>query len=164
MDIIQLLLKEFDEESARTKRMLERIPEDKWDWKPHEKSTSLKNLVVHLAELPSWVTSGLNTDGMNFADNPYKPTEVHSKDDVLQLHQRSVEKGRASLENATEEDLNKTWSLKNGDHVLMTMTKYEMVRHSFQQTTHHRAQLGVYLRLLNIPIPGTYGPSADEGF
>lgn len=164
MEIIPLLVKEFNEEAAKTKKMLERIPEDKWDWKPHEKSTALKNLTVHIAELPAWVSSGLSTEGMDFATRPYKPTEVNSKEDVLKLHEQSIEKGRASLQNATEEDLASPWTLRNGDRILMTMTKYEMVRHSFSQTTHHRAQLGVYLRLLNIPIPGTYGPSADESF
>jgi uncharacterized damage-inducible protein DinB len=164
MDIIQLLLKEFNEETGKTRRMLERIPEDKWDWKPHEKSMVFKYLVVHLAELPGWVTMALTTTELDFATAGYKPSEVSSREDVLNLHQASVEKGRSSLENAKEEDLLPGWTLRKGEQIFMTMTKYEVIRHALAQTIHHRAQLGVYLRLMDIPIPGTYGPSADEGF
>ncbi len=162
MNIIQLLLKEMEEEAQTTHKMLERVPEDKWDWKPHEKSMNIKQLTVHIAELPSWVAMGLTTDGIDFAATPYQPTPVNSKDELLRLFKQSLEKGRSSLQNAKEEDLLPTWTLRSGDHVHRVMTKYEVIRHSFSQTTHHRAQLGVYLRLLNIPIPGSYGPSADD--
>ncbi len=163
MNIIDLLLKEFDEEAQRTRRMLERIPEDKWDYKPHEKSMVFKYLVVHLAELPSWVAM-MTTDELDFAKMDYKPTEVNSREDVLNLHEKSIEQGRATLQKAREDDLVGSWTLRKGEQIFMTMSKYELIRHSLAQTIHHRAQLGVYLRLLNIPIPGTYGPSADEGF
>lgn len=164
MDIIPLLLKEFNEEAVKTRKFLEKVPEDKWKWKPHEKSMTLKRLTIHLAEIPSWVTNVMTTDGADFAKTPYKPTEINSKEELLRLHEESVEKGRSTLQNAKEEDFNGTWTLRNGEQIYFTATKYEMVRTSFAQTTHHRAQLGVYLRLLNIPIPGTYGPSADEPF
>ena len=91
-----------------------------------------------------------------------KPTSVNNTAEILAILEKSVAAGKAALENAKEEDLNGRWVLKNGDQVLADYSKYETIRHSLSQTSHHRAQLGVYLRLLNIPIPGSYGPSADS--
>jgi uncharacterized damage-inducible protein DinB len=162
MDILQLLIKELEEETAITRKMLERVPNDKWDWKPHEKSMPLKSLTVHIAELPSWITMGLTTSELDFAAMDYTPTDVNNTSELLKLFEQSVEKGRTSLQNAKEEDLLPTWTMRTAEKIHATMTKYEVIRHSFSQTIHHRAQLGVYLRLMNIPIPGTYGPSADE--
>lgn len=163
MEIIPLLLKEFEEERERTRKMLERVPEDKWDWKPHEKSMDMKRLVVHIAELPGWVTMALTTTELDFAKMDYKPTPVNSRQELLDLHQKSYDSGKSALENAKEEDLLPIWVMRSGEQIFAKMTKYEVIRHAFSQTIHHRAQLGVYLRLLDIPIPGTYGPSADEG-
>lgn len=162
MNIIPLLVKELDAEGQSTHKMLERVREDKWDWKPHEKSMTLQQLTVHIAELPSWVTMALTTSELDFAAQPYEPTVVENRAELIQLFEKSLESGKQSLSNAKEEDLLPQWTLRNGDQVYSVMTKYEVIRHAFAQTTHHRAQLGVYLRLLNIPIPGTYGPSADE--
>ena len=162
MDIIQLLVKEFDEENQKTRAMLERIPEDKWDWKPHEKSMVFQSLVVHLAEIPAWVTMALYTSELDFEAMDYKPAVVNSREDVLKLHKKSVQQGRESLQQASESDLLPTWTMRHGDKIFSVMTKYEVIRHAIAQTIHHRAQLGVYLRLLDIPIPGSYGPSADE--
>ncbi|MFN2456812.1 MAG: DinB family protein [Chitinophagaceae bacterium] len=162
MDITQLLLKEMDQEAQTTRKMLERVPNDKWDWKPHEKSMPMKNLCVHIAELPSWVSMGLSTSELDFAAMDYIPTEINSSAELVQLFEKSLESGKASLSNAKEEDLLPTWTMRTGEQIHAVMTKYEVIRHSFSQTIHHRAQLGVYLRLLNIPIPGSYGPSADE--
>lgn len=162
MNLVQLLLNEMDQEAQITRKMLERVPNDKWDWKPHEKSMSMKSLTVHIAELPGWVSMGLSTSELDFEKMDYKPTEANSNSELLQLFEKSLESGRASLRNAKEEDLLPTWTMRSGEKIHAVMTKYEVIRHSFSQTIHHRAQLGVYLRLLNIPIPGTYGPSADE--
>ena len=162
MDIIRLLLKEIGEEAQNTRKMLERVPDDQWDWKPHEKSMTMRQLTVHVAELPSWVSIGLQTEGIDFLATPYTPKPASSKADLIQLFEQSLESGKAALENVSEADLELTWTLRSGDHIHSVMTKYEVIRHSLAQTIHHRAQLGVYLRLLNIPIPGSYGPSADE--
>lgn len=162
MSIIELLLKEMEAEAATTRKMLARIPEDKWDWKPHEKSMTMKRLAVHLAELPGWVSMGLNTSELDFAAGDYKPAEVATTAELLELFEKSFAEGRDALQHATEADLEKKWTMRSGDHIHMVMTKYEVIRHAFAQTIHHRAQLGVYLRLLNVPIPGSYGPSADE--
>lgn len=162
MEIIPLLLKEFDQEAQTTRKFLKRVPIDKFGWKPHEKSMALQNLVVHIAELPSWVEMGIKTDELDFAARPYKPTPVGNSRELLALFEESVDRGKTALSQSNEEILLDTWTLRNADQVLSEMTKYEVIRLAFSQTTHHRAQLGVYLRLLDIPIPGSYGPSADE--
>jgi uncharacterized damage-inducible protein DinB len=162
MKIIPLLSKELDQESEITRKFLNLVPIDQFDWKPHPKSMSMRQLSVHIAELPSWIDIALNTDGIDFATSAYKPSPVDNSNDLLALFEKSLSKGKAALNNAEEEILSEPWTIRNGSSILSSMTKYESVRHSFSQTTHHRAQLGVYLRLLNIPIPGSYGPSADE--
>lgn len=162
MTIIQMLLKEMEQEAEKTKKMLERVPEDHFSWKPHEKSMSMLRLVTHLAELPGWVSMALTTDGVDFATSSYQPTPIATRGELLHLFEESYASGKAELQKASEQQLEQPWVLKNGDQVLASMTKGETIRHAFSQTIHHRAQLGVYLRLLNIPIPGTYGPSADE--
>ena len=162
MEILDLLRKEYDQEVTMTRKMLERVPEDKWDWKPHEKSMTMKQLTAHLAEIAEWPTIGLHTEVLDFAATPYVPTPINSVPELLSLLDKSIASGKASLQNAKEEDLNLPWLLKNGDQILREYTKYGTVRMAFAQIIHHRAQLGVYLRLLDVPIPGSYGPSADE--
>ncbi|GEO12114.1 DinB family protein [Segetibacter aerophilus] len=162
MQIIPLLLKEMEEEAAITRKMLQRVPDDKFDWKPHERSMVMSALTVHIAELPSWVQMALTSSELDFAKMDYTPTPVSSSADLLAIFEKSYSQGREALSSAKEEDLLPEWTLRNGEQVYMVFTKYEVIRHSFAQTIHHRAQLGVYLRLLNIPIPGSYGPSADE--
>lgn len=161
MKMIPVLKQEFEQEAAITRKFLPLIPEDKFDWKPHEKSMSLKELSVHIAEIPAWVDMAFNTDEVDFA-NGYEPTPVQGSEGLMNLFEESVQKGKDAFAEANEDDLKPEWTMRNGDQVLMTMTKYEVIRHSLNQTTHHRAQLGVCLRLLSIPIPGSYGPSADE--
>ncbi|PWS27275.1 damage-inducible protein DinB [Pedobacter yonginense] len=162
MNMIKALLKEFESEFNTTKKFLKRVPVDQFDWAPHEKSMKMKSLASHIAELPAWVNLAFTTDGLDFATAPYEEKQVESNEDLLKLLTESYESGRAELEKASEEDFDKQWILRNGEQILGDLTKYEMMRIAFSQTTHHRAQLGVYLRLLNIPIPGSYGPSADD--
>ncbi|PWG81802.1 DinB family protein [Pararcticibacter amylolyticus] len=160
--IIQMLLKELDAESSITHKMLQRVPNDKLDWQPHQKSMTLKQLAGHVAELPSWITMALTSDGLDFAVTPYQPALVSNTGDLLELHNRSLENGKKSLESTPEDKFDEDWILRDGDNILLKTTKGETVRMSLSQTIHHRAQLGVYFRLLNIPVPATYGPSADE--
>jgi uncharacterized damage-inducible protein DinB len=162
MQIIPLLLKEMEQEAGITRKMLQRVPDDKFDWKPHEKSMSMRTLTVHIAELPSWVKMALTTSELDFAKMDYTPTPASSTAELLEIFEKSFAEGKEALSAASEDDLIPEWTLRNGDQIYSVMSKYEVIRHSFAQTTHHRAQLGVYLRLLNIPIPGSYGPSADE--
>lgn len=162
MEVLPLLLKEMDQEAVTTRKILERVPEEKFDWQPHEKSMTMKQLTTHIAELPSWISLALHTSGLDFATSSYTPTPIDSTAALLELYDKSLEAGKEALSNAKEDDLLPDWTLRNGEQVYNVFTKYEIVRHCFSQVTHHRAQLGVYLRLLNIPIPGSYGPSADE--
>jgi uncharacterized damage-inducible protein DinB len=160
--IIPLLQKEFDQEAITTRKMLERIPDDKYDWQPHPKSMTIRQLATHIADLPSWTQLALTTDGLDFAVTPYSPPAIDSTATLLTLLDESQAKGRAALAEATDDELLPTWTLRHGDQILSVSSTGEMIRMSFSQIVHHRAQLGVYLRLLNIPIPGSYGPSADE--
>lgn len=162
MQITPLLLNELDYEVNVARKMLALVPEDKFDWKPHPKSTAMGQLGVHIAELPSWITLGFETTELDFETSPYLPTPVGSTSDLLKILEQSYEKGKKTLSDATDDDLLPKWTLRNGKDIYAVMTRYDLSRHSLNQLTHHRAQLGVYLRLLNIPIPGSYGPSADE--
>jgi uncharacterized damage-inducible protein DinB len=162
MSIIQMLLKEMKQEAQITRKMLSRVPNDKYDWRPHPKSMTIRSLATHIAELPAWVTLALTTDGLDFEENPYQPEEINDTAALLQLLEKSLASAKASLTQAKDEDLAPTWTLRMGQQILSQGSTGEMVRISFSQIVHHRAQLGVYLRLLDIPIPASYGPSADE--
>jgi uncharacterized damage-inducible protein DinB len=160
--IIPLLQKELEMESAITRKMLKAVPDDRWDWKPHAKSMCLNDLAIHLAELPSWVPMALNTDGIDFAQFDYTPKRITDTAHLMSIFEQALADGKASLEKAQDADLQPSWTLRTGDTIHSVMSKYETIRHAYSQTIHHRAQLGVYLRLMDIPIPGTYGPSADD--
>jgi uncharacterized damage-inducible protein DinB len=160
--IIKFLLKEIEQEAQATRAMLQIVPADKYNWQPHPKSMTLMQLTNHIAELPAWISMAFTTDGLDFAANPYESTTMTNTNDILEMFNNAYADGRAHLENANEADLEKPWVLRSGDHILADMNKYETVRVAIAQGIHHRAQLGVFLRLLNVPIPGTYGPSADE--
>lgn len=162
MSMIQMFLKELEQEATTTRKMLSRIPDDRFDWKPHEKSMDIRSLATHIADLPSWVTMALTTEGLDFAENPYVSPQINSNAELMAFFETSLEKGRASLTPDYEAKLNDIWTLRNGEQVYSRDTKAEVIRMAYNQIVHHRAQMGVYLRLLNIPIPGSYGPSADE--
>jgi uncharacterized damage-inducible protein DinB len=156
------LLRELNHEAETTRKFLALVPEDKYDWKPHPKSMSLKQLATHVAELPGWTHMALTTDELDFQNNPYTYPAVNNTQDLLDFFDLSLAKGQSELEKATDADLEPFWTLRSGDAIYSKETKGEVIRMSLNQTTHHRAQLGVYLRLLDIAIPGSYGPSADE--
>jgi len=157
-----MFLKELEQEAQTTRKMLSRIPNDKYDWKPHEKSMEIRRLAAHIAELPMWVSMTLTTSELDFATSPYTPEPIQSTNDLLTYFEKCLADGKAHLEATNDDELDKTWTLRNGEQILSVSTKAEVIRMSYCQLVHHRAQLGVYLRLLNIPIPGSYGPSADE--
>ncbi|CAL1518906.1 DinB family protein [Chitinophaga sp. MM2321] len=159
---IQSLLKEMEEEAVTTRKMLQRVPEDKYDWQPHEKSMSLLRLATHVAELPTWVSMTLTTDELDFSKYDYKPAPLKNSGELMAFFETSLVDGRKHLEAATEEQLGENWTMRNGDHIISIRSKAEVLRMTYCQIVHHRAQLGVFLRLLDIPIPGSYGPSADE--
>lgn len=162
MSRIQTFLKELGHEVETTRKMLSRVPNDKYDWKPHEKSMDIRRLATHIADLPGWVMMALTTDELDFANSDWKEEKIDNSTDLVDYLNRSYEKGKAALERAKEETLDENWTLRSGDEIYDVSPKAEVIRMSLSQIIHHRAQLGVYLRLLNVPIPGSYGPSADE--
>ena len=162
MTQISLIQKELENEAVTTRKMLALVPAEKFDWKPHPKSMAMMNLATHIADLPTWVSMVLNTDELDFAANEYKPTIVKDNAELMELFEKSLQDGLASLDEGKEATLDKTWVLRSGEHILSSGSKADMIRISLSQIIHHRAQLGVYLRLLDIPIPGSYGPSVDD--
>jgi len=162
MDIIKELQSEFEVEATTTRKMLALVPDDRLDWSPHQKSMSLRQLATHLAEIPAWVEIAVDKDELDFNADGYRPTSVANNSDLLALFDQSYEAGRAALKRLAMPLLDKRWVMRGGEVIYLHTTKYGMIRHALAQTIHHRAQLGVFLRLLDIAIPGSYGPSADE--
>ena len=164
MKMTEVFLKELKNESETTRKMLSRIPDDKFGWQPHLKSMTIKRLASHIAELPSWIGMALNTTELDFANNPYQPKDINTTEELLVEFENNLTDNIKELERANDDRLSEPWTLRNGDQILSTGTKADIIRISLSQIIHHRAQLGVFLRLLDIPIPGSYGPSADETF
>ena len=162
MDIINLLKQEMNKEAVVTRKMLSRVPPEKFDWQPHPKSMTLQRLAAHVAELPGWVAMVADTNELDFANNPYEPRDVKNTGELLDYFEESLKNGKAAFDRITPEQLEEEWTLRNGDQIYSTEPKHDVIRMAHSQIIHHRAQLGVYLRLLNIPIPGSYGPSADD--
>ncbi|RFS15636.1 DinB family protein [Emticicia sp. C21] len=164
MTIIQQFSRQLEQEAQTTRKMLAIVPTDKYDWKPHEKSMTMKRLATHIAELPSWIKMALTTDELDFANNPYQQENVSNTGDLLDYFEKTLEEGKSYLKEEYADKLSENWTLRSGDTIYSVEPKIDVLRMSFSQIIHHRAQLGVYLRLLDIPIPGSYGPSADESF
>ncbi len=160
--MIQMFLKELEQEAQTTRKMLQIVPNDKYDWQPHPKSMTIRRLATHIAELPGWITMTLHTDELDFSKEPYNPKPINNTTELMDYFEASYNESKSNLENAKEEELSKTWVLRNGDEIYSSSTKAEVIRMTLNQIVHHRAQLGVFLRLLDIPIPGSYGPSADD--
>jgi uncharacterized damage-inducible protein DinB len=160
--IIPFFEKQLKEEIAKTRKMLEIVPDDKYDWKPHTKSMSVRGLSTHIAELPTWIPLAIDTDVLDFANGDYKPTVIDNTKELLKIFDANQKTAFEGLSKTTDAYLQNNWTMRNGDLVYFTITKEDVIRMAISQMIHHRAQLGVFLRLLNIPIPGPYGPSADE--
>ena len=161
MTFINYFREQFIQEGTTTRKMLERVPQDKFDYKPHEKSMDMKRLVTHIADLPGWLHLTFTTDELDF-EQPYDQPTISSHADLMNYFEERYNAGLSTLVPENEKLLSKPWTLRNGEKVYSTEPKIDVIRMAFSQQIHHRAQLGVYLRLLNIPIPGSYGPSADE--
>ncbi len=162
MKTIPMLLKEMEQEAETTRKMLARVPNDKFDWQPHPKSMTIRRLATHVAEIPGWVAMALTTNELDFANNTFQKPLLNNTAEVLESFEQSLAQGEAELAKTNEEELLKNWTLRTGDQIHSVRPKVEVIRMAFSQTVHHRAQLGVFLRLLEVPIPGSYGPSADE--
>jgi uncharacterized damage-inducible protein DinB len=167
MAIRDAMLPEFDHERALTRKHLERVPDGKFDWKPHAKSFTFGVLATHLAEIPHWTALTIDKDELDLAPPgapPYKPTVAKTQKELLAIFDKNSVEARAAIAKAEDAHLMKPWSLLMGGKNIMTVPRAAVLR-SFilSHTIHHRAQLGVYLRLNDIAVPSTYGPSADEG-
>ena len=162
MTIAEWLLPEFDQEMAKTRTMLERVPEDQFDFAPHAKSMKLGRLASHLAETPQWLTKTVTTAEFEPTAD-MKGFSASTRQQLLDELDARTAVARTHLANASDEELAVTWTFKWQGRVVFALPRRDVIRAMvLSHMIHHRAQLGVYLRLLNIPVPGTYGPSADE--
>jgi uncharacterized damage-inducible protein DinB len=162
-----MMLGEFDHEMQNTRKTLERVPDDKWDWKPHDKSGTVGWLAGHIATLPGWATMTIKTDQFDYApvDGPsYQAPKITNKNELLAEFDKNASEARASLANVSDQEIMKEWVLLAGGKPVFTMPRVACIRGMvMNHLIHHRAQLTMYFRLLGIPVPGLYGPSADEG-
>ena len=160
MPIIAEMAREFDQEMGPTRKVLERVPTEKGQWKPHPKSFPLGHLAQLVSWMPGWVTNALKTTELNFVNVPgysFEPTEK-----LLEGFDKNVREAQEAFKNAKESEMDVIWSLKRGDMVFFSAPRGVVLRNNINHLVHHRAQLGVYLRLLDIPVPSMYGPTADE--
>jgi len=162
MALVDHLLPEFDHEMATTRKLLERVPEDRLSWKPHAKSFSLGQLAQHVANIPAWGTFTLERPDLDLAATP-PSGELGSRAAILEFFEGNAANARKLLVGKTDAELMAPWSLKKGDHVVFTMPKATVWRtFVMNHLVHHRGQLSVYLRQQDVPLPSMYGPSADE--
>ena len=164
MAIKDALIAEMKHEASLTKKMLSKVPIDKNDWKPHPKSMSLGRLATHVAEIPHWTSDIIHIDDFDFGkDYDFSGKVAKTSEELLDIFQSSLDKAIEDLETMSDDDLSKTWTVRRGEHVMFSTPKKVAIRGwSFSHLFHHRGQLSVYLRLLDVPVPGMYGPSADE--
>ncbi|MGG5507457.1 MULTISPECIES: DinB family protein [unclassified Myroides] len=162
MSINRSFLVELQHEIGSTRKIIACVPTDKWDWKPHAKSMSLGDLSKHIVELILWTELITQQESLNFHTD-YKPLEAKTTAELLQLIDEYEKRVVKAVESMAEEDWGKMWALKAGEHTIMEMPKVGANRFVVNNHIyHHRGQLSVYLRLLDVPIPGMYGPSADD--
>jgi uncharacterized damage-inducible protein DinB len=160
MSLSEPLLREFDEEMKTTRRVIERVPSEKGEWKPHPKSFSMAHLTQLTATMPGWLTRIMQGKDIDLAHGGgYKTQSTAS---LLEQFDTLVKEAHAAIAAAKDEDFSKPWSLKMGDRVLLTLPRGVILRQTINHLVHHRGQMTVYLRLLDVPVPSVYGPTADE--
>ena len=166
MPIYEALLPELEMEAATTRKFFERLPEDKLEFKPHEKSMPLGRLAGHIAEMVGWGSTTLETEQLDFAPAgapPVQPLIASSREQLLREFEKNLDGFRAALPKASDQHFMKPWTLLSGGKVFFTMPRITVIRSMvLNHIIHHRAQLGVYYRMNNVPVPSSYGPSADE--
>lgn len=162
--IAAAFIAEIEQEAATTRKCIERIPAEKFDWKPHEKSMSFGKLASHVAEMFGWTPPTMEQPELDFAKMDYKPFEPKTTEDLVEYLDKNVAEAIETLRNSPDERFAEEWTMRNGEKIYFTMPKFTCMR-SFviNHIVHHRGQLTVYLRLNDIPVPSIYGPSADEG-
>jgi uncharacterized damage-inducible protein DinB len=165
MNITELMAKEFEAEMNSTRRIMDKVPMDRADYLPHAKSMTVGRLATHVVGLVGWLPSIMSTTELDLAGmDPVLATRTAaSHDELLKTFEENVKKGLDAIRATSEAELETQWTLRMGTHVITTMPRYMVFRQiMMNHVVHHRAQLTVYLRLLDIPVPGLYGPSADE--
>ena len=160
MTIAQTLLPEFDLEMASTRKAIARVPTEKADWKPHPKSFSLAHLTQLIATMPGWIVNMATHTELDLAEGPGYSNQ--STESLLDTFDTLVAKARAALAASSDADLEVPWSLKRSGTVLFTLPRAATIRQTINHLIHHRGQLTVYLRLIDVPVPSMYGPTADE--
>ncbi|MFK8005340.1 MAG: DinB family protein [Saprospiraceae bacterium] len=161
MNLAKDFLNELKQEAAVTRRFLESVPFEKRNFKPHKKSESLGRLAIHVAEIIAWWKSCLQDDELDFID--FEPKEINSTKELLSYFDQLLKESIQAFEEVEEKEFEKNWSMKHGEEVLFTLNKKEVMRKfCTNHLVHHRAQLGVYLRMLDVAVPAVYGPSADD--
>jgi uncharacterized damage-inducible protein DinB len=167
MKLTELFLAELEREAAATRRTLERVPEGRYDWKPHERSMSLGRLSTLVAAMPSWVVTMINQDELDInppGGSQYKPEDLRTRRELVEALDGNAAKARQALANTTDEHLMTPWRFLVAGRVVSEQPRHIALRGGvFNHLIHHRAQLTVYLRLNGVPVPAIYGPSADEG-
>ena len=166
MTLGQTMLPEFDQEMASTRKTLERLPDQQWNWKPHEKSGTLGWLAGHVGTVPEWITMTIKTEELDYAPvggPTYQPPKIENRAQLLAAFDKGAAEARAALASVSDAELAKGWKLLAGGKEVFTLPRIACIRSMcLNHMIHHRAQLTVYYRLLGIPVPGLYGPSADE--
>ncbi|NLG62202.1 MAG: damage-inducible protein DinB [Candidatus Cloacimonetes bacterium] len=160
MSFLRDLLPEFDEEMRTTRRVLERVPSDRADWKPHPRSFSLAHLAQLVATMPGWLITMLGETELDLSKGSGYSNQ--STEELLKSFDEGVKQARTMIQQAKDDEMAVPWSLKMGDNVLFTLPRQVVVRQHINHLVHHRGQLTVYLRLLDVPVPSIYGPTADE--
>lgn len=162
MKLSEILWAEVNQEAQNTRKLLALVPFDNLDYKPHEKSMKLGALSTHVAEILGWWKECLMMDELDFSKMDYKPKVFANNEELLAYFDDLLEKTKVILAQVDQAEFDKPWTMRNGEQIYFTLPKSEVVRTwCMNHLYHHRAQLGVYLRLLNIPLPGMYGPTAD---
>ena len=162
MSLSQIFLPEFDQEMATTRRLLERVPSERGAWKPHEKSFSLGHLAQLVSWMPGWITNVIRETKLDLSQGGRYSLETTEA--LLAGFDKNVKEAREALAAASDADFQVPWSLTMGERVLMSLPRAAVVRQTINHLVHHRGQLTVYLRMVDVPIPSIYGPTADEGW
>lgn len=155
------MIQQLVDEAKTTRKFVEFFPFDQKDFKVHEKSMSIYNIFLHVVELPIWAEMTVTTSELDFQKNPYDPKQIKTKEEALTYFDECVAKGVAALQSASDDEFDKPWVLRSGETIYSTRPKEDIIRMAHNQTVHHRAQLGVNYRILGIPVPQSYGPTAD---
>ena len=163
MNIAETIVADFERDAAMSRKLLEAVPEDRFDWKPHEKSWTLRQLAGHVAEAPAW-TGAMLEDSMDFADmGDYRPFVPETKAELLQTQEQHRAAFAPVLAGKDDDFMRATWTMRKGDEVVMEQPRADVIRDIvLHHSAHHRGQLTVYLRMLDVPVPKTFGPTADE--